>query len=122
MAIYFWDASALIKHYRRESGTEYVDRLLAEVGAEHFISRLGRVEILSTLTRLARTEEITQEDFQASYADAYEQGLLGRHLGIIAMTEAVYQTAERLFLDHGRHRRLRAPGINVFPVWRPWTF
>jgi hypothetical protein len=40
MARYFFDTSALVKHYHAEVGTDTVDRLIDEAGAELLIARL----------------------------------------------------------------------------------
>ncbi len=47
MAYHFLDSSALGKHYHAEIGTDRVDALLQEPGAQHFISRLTGVEVHS---------------------------------------------------------------------------
>jgi hypothetical protein len=40
MPRYFFDTSALVKHYHAEAGTDFVDRVIAQVDAELLIARL----------------------------------------------------------------------------------
>jgi uncharacterized protein len=47
MPRYFFDTSALVKHYHVEAGTNVVDRVVDEAGAELLIARLTLVEIIS---------------------------------------------------------------------------
>ena len=47
MARYFLDTSALVKHDHAELGTDAVDRIIGEAGAELLIARLTLVETIS---------------------------------------------------------------------------
>ena len=47
MTRYFLDTSALVKHYHTELGTDAVDRIIGEAGAELLIARLTLVETIS---------------------------------------------------------------------------
>jgi hypothetical protein len=62
MAARFFDTNAAAKHYRVELGTAKVDAFLTEVGALHFLSALGVVEVHSVFARLTRTGHITAAD------------------------------------------------------------
>ena len=44
---YFWDTSALVKHYHPELGTAKVDALLQVPGLQQVLSRLGVTETFS---------------------------------------------------------------------------
>lgn len=57
---YFFDTSALAKVYRKEIGSDLIDRLLAEPASSHIISRLAIVEMESVFALKVRTEEIDQ--------------------------------------------------------------
>jgi predicted nucleic acid-binding protein len=63
MARYFFDSSALVKRYHRESGSAQVESLLAEPGDRFFISRLALVEVHSTFARLVREKTLNEADF-----------------------------------------------------------
>jgi predicted nucleic acid-binding protein len=45
MASYFLDSSALVKYYHTEAGSTEVNRLIHELNARHYISRLIAVEV-----------------------------------------------------------------------------
>jgi len=64
MARYFFDTSALVKHYHAETGTTEIRRILAEAGAEHLIARLATVEILSGFATKVRTGVFLIPGFQ----------------------------------------------------------
>ena len=52
---YFFDSSALAKHYHVEVGTAEVDRILQLPDTRHFIARLALVEIRSVFAGKVRT-------------------------------------------------------------------
>ncbi len=56
MAIFYLDTSALVKRYRRETGTEVVDAIFSSPAPEgrFFISSLCLLELTSAVWRLAR--------------------------------------------------------------------
>ena len=49
--LYFFESSALVKRYVTEPGTAFVNRLLINRQATHFIARLTQVEISSAIVR-----------------------------------------------------------------------
>jgi predicted nucleic acid-binding protein len=61
LARYFIDTSALAKLYRRELGSDFIDRILAESGSQLFVSRLALVEMESVFALKTRTGEINQQ-------------------------------------------------------------
>ena len=63
MPRYFLDSRALIKYYHNEPGSPEVQRILAEVASEHFISRLAWTEILSGLAKKVRTGVLTVAEY-----------------------------------------------------------
>jgi hypothetical protein len=54
MADFFWDTSALVKHYHPELGTSKVDELLQTAASRHAISRLGVTETFSVFAGKVR--------------------------------------------------------------------
>ena len=55
MAAYYFDSSAMVKRYVRETGTRWVISLLKPSGGHVcFVARIALVEIVSALTRRAR--------------------------------------------------------------------
>jgi predicted nucleic acid-binding protein len=61
LASYFLDTSALAKLYHKETGSEYVDRIVKEPGSRCTISRLSIVEMESVLAIKVRTGEIDEQ-------------------------------------------------------------
>ena len=61
MALLFLDTCALAKYYRREAGSDFVERLFANAGAQRVISRLAIVEMESAFATKIRTGEIDSE-------------------------------------------------------------
>ena len=78
MTNYFLDTSALAKLYRRETGSEYMDRILHESGSRWLISRLSIVEMESVLAIKGRTGEMDQQDVEIAIlrADLSQRRLL----------------------------------------------
>jgi uncharacterized protein len=106
MAYYVLDSSALGKHYHPEIGTAYVDALLHEPGAQHFISRLTVVEIHSVFAGKVRTRVIAAADFELLRVQL--QNDIGRRLvRVMRITDVHYQEAERLLRRYGLTRGLR---------------
>ena len=63
MPLYYFDTSALVKHYHMEAGTDAVDRLIAEPGARLAIVRLTLVETVSVFALKVRTGEFDAAEF-----------------------------------------------------------
>jgi hypothetical protein len=57
---YFLDTSALAKVYRKELGSDLMDRIVAEPGSHRFISRFTILEMESVLALKFRTGEIDE--------------------------------------------------------------
>lgn len=64
MPSYFLDTSALAKLYHKETGSEYMDRVLTEPGSRCVISRLSIVEMESVLAIKVRTGDIDTRDIE----------------------------------------------------------
>jgi len=106
MANNFFDSSALGKHYHVEVGSPKVEALLLEPGVQHFISRLGAVEMLSVFAGKVRSGAIALPDFERMRRRFLTE-LTTRVLQVARMTAFYYQEAERLVRKHGPGQRLR---------------
>lgn len=62
MSDYFFDTSALVKHYRPEVGSAQVDALLSDGRSKFQISALTIVEFASTVQRLKSRSEIRPDE------------------------------------------------------------
>jgi hypothetical protein len=106
MAGYFFDTSAVAKHYHPSTGTARVDALLAEPGAVHFISRLGAVELLSVFAGKVRTGALAAADL-ALLGKRFQAEVAGGLLRPVRMLAAHFQGAERLLLRYGPAQHVR---------------
>src|ERR1700730_17154757 len=101
----FFDTSALGKHYHAEVGTAKVDRLLADPGSRHFISRLTVVEIQSVFAKKVRTGVLALADFQI-LCRRFSADMRRRTFQVVRVTSPHFLVAEQLL------RRL-APSQNL---------
>src|SRR5512135_1227197 len=65
MRHYFFDTSALVKHYHAEPGSPRVDLILREPGAVFSIARLTLTEVPSVFAKKVRMREIAEPAFVA---------------------------------------------------------
>jgi predicted nucleic acid-binding protein len=91
----FFDASALVKKYVRETDSARVRRLLRS--GEVALSRLSEVEVVSAFARLARDEAISVAQRNRAAA-AFVSDLMAWH--VIELTPDVMATARRLLMQH----------------------
>jgi uncharacterized protein len=106
MARYFFDTSALVKHYHAEAGTPVVDGIFAEAGAELLISRLAIVEVASALSLKVRTGEITSAQLGTAHK-GFHTDISLRRLAVVRILVRHFSDAERLLLFYGTSQRLR---------------
>ena len=81
MAVYFCDSSAVVKRYVQETGSVWVNNTL-DPAAEHqiYIARITGVEVISAITRRARSGDIAASDadsvlsqFRRDFAATYRK-------------------------------------------------
>ena len=107
MPKYFLDTSALAKLYRKETGSDCMDRILREPGSQSLISRLSIVEMESVFAIKVRTGEIDPRDVEIARrclrADLTQSRLL---VGPPIRTHH-YQAARTLLAKYGVAEGLR---------------
>jgi predicted nucleic acid-binding protein len=70
VAVYFWDTSAAIKRYARETGTAWVQTLAdPNQGHLHFLVRITLAEIIAAITRKEKGRTITPANAATALAD-----------------------------------------------------
>lgn len=106
MARYFLDTSALAKIYRREAGSDIVDRLFADHTSPKLISRLSVVEMASAFLLKVRTGELSAEALSL-VRRRLEADLGHRRLLVAAIAEEHFRTARTLLYKHGKNQPLR---------------
>jgi predicted nucleic acid-binding protein len=106
MPRYFFDTSALVKNYHAEAGTADVQRILAEVGSEFFVSRLATVEMLSGFAGKVRTGVFSSTDF-GILRRRFLADVRTRLLRPLRVLNIHYQMAGDLIGKHAMSRQLR---------------
>ncbi len=106
MPLYFFDTSALIKHYHAEAGTDTVDRLIGEPGAGRLIVRLTLVETVSVFALKVRTGEFDAAEFGRLRALFATHVARGRYQ-VFRLLNIHYDRARELIARHGPHRQIR---------------
>jgi predicted nucleic acid-binding protein len=106
MADYFFDSSALAKHYHAEVGSTKVEDLLAEAGARYLVSRLTVLELQSVFARTVRTRLITDADLELTRTRLLNEITQGQ-FQVIRITDFHDREAERLIRKYASTRNLR---------------
>ena len=78
---YFFDTSALVKHYHTELGSPKVDQILGDPTSDFSIARLTLVEVTSVFAKKVRTERFlkpTSTDFSCDFTPMYATALSSR--------------------------------------------
>jgi predicted nucleic acid-binding protein len=104
---YFLDTSALAKRYHQESGSEYMDRILEQLGSRSLISHLSIVELESVLAIKTKTGEIDRQALQI--ARRRFQADIARQRLLVAppVHERHFHSARRLLIRYGVPEGLR---------------
>jgi predicted nucleic acid-binding protein len=128
MAAYFFDTSALTKHYQVEAGSAKVDAILAATGADHSISRLGFVEFYSTFAKKCRIGVVSRGQFEA-IVRSFRADVRSKRFEVVRLTNAHYDFASRLIRRLGPVQNLRtldalqlAVALSLNEPGRPVTF
>ena len=104
--VYFFDASALLKRYHTELGSDVVEMAFREVTTTRIVSDIGLIELSSSFARRVRMQEISADDFQAAKAELdkdIQDGLLRvEEAGAVDKAEAA-----RLIEQYGLTQSLR---------------
>ena len=106
MASYFFDTSALAKHYHPEQGTAEVDRILNEQGSRYIVSRLLVVEIQSAFATKVRTHIITAQDLK-QLQKRFATDLNTRRFETIRMLQSHFSEAAQLLRKYAATQSLR---------------
>jgi len=105
---YFFDTSALAKVYRKELGSDLIDRIVSEPGSHRFISRFTILEMESVLALKFRTGEIDEQALLIARR-RLEADLGSRRLLVAIVSDEHFRGARQLLMNHGRTEALRGP-------------
>ena len=106
MPRYFFDTSALVKHYHAETGTEPVDRLLDEADAELLITGSTLVETISVFATKVRTGELDEGDF-GRLRGLFATHVARRRYKVFRLLNVHYVRARDLIVNYGLVRQIR---------------
>ena len=106
MPRYFFDTSAITKHYHNEVGTPRVDSLLAAPGGIFFVTRLAVVEVHSALAKKVRTGLLSRPNFE-KMARRFRGDIRRRFWSTASLRVGHFHAGERLIRKVGLTRNLR---------------
>ncbi|MBN9520128.1 type II toxin-antitoxin system VapC family toxin [bacterium] len=128
MPDYFFDTSAVAKHYHAETGTPKVDALLADASSSHTISRLSVVELHSVFAKKVRTGQLTRTAFE-NLTRRFRSDVRAKRLRVVRLTVAHFSAAVDLIRRVGLVQNLRtldalqlAVALDLNDPGRPVTF
>jgi uncharacterized protein len=105
MPHYFFDTSALVKHYHTELGSLKVGQILSEPASRISIARLPLTEVPAVFAKKVRIGEIAGADFDRLrlrfYADVRD-----RSVTPIRILNALFDSASELIARHGKTRQI----------------
>src|SRR5436190_1482408 len=97
---YFWDTSALVKHYHPELGTAKVDALLQVPGLRQVLSRLGVTETFSVFAGKVRAGLVTPAEFD-KLCRRFLADTRGKLFSVARLLVSHHKEAERLLRSYG---------------------
>ena len=106
MAHYFFDTSALIKHYHPELGSARVDALLGLPGARIDVSRLAVVEFYSALAKKVRAGPLARPEFR-TLTRRFRADVRAKTWRIVRLTVAHFDSSSDLIRRIGTTQNLR---------------
>jgi predicted nucleic acid-binding protein len=105
---YFLDTSALAKVYRKEAGSDLIDRIVAEPDSYRFISRFTILEMESVLALKFRTGEINEQSLLIARR-RLEADLGSRRFLVATVGDEHLRGARQLLINYCRTEALRGP-------------
>ena len=97
---YFFDTSALLKHYRNELGTDVVDVIFNNKNNQIFISSFSIVELFSVIEKLFRKGIIVSDEV-SRVTDKFQSDIIFRRIGIIDISHIhIFKTYNLIFDLH----------------------
>jgi hypothetical protein len=98
----------LAKVYRKELGSDLIDRILAELDSHCFISRFTILEMESVLALKFRTRDIDEQSLLIARR-RLEADLGSRRLLVATVSDEHLRRARQLLIDRARTEALRGP-------------
>ncbi len=99
---YFWDASALVKRYCSEKGTEQVNYLFQAVSLEQFIiSEITLLEVVSIFTRKKNERRISQDQYELAIIEFGKEIASSSMVGKSSFNVQPIVNTTQLLVKHG---------------------
>lgn len=99
MAVYFFDSSAIVKRYVRETGARWVSSVIdPAAGNEIYLARITGVEVVSALVRRGREGTMSERDMAAALTQ-FRKDFAGEYQAL-EMTASVMGRAMSLAEAH----------------------
>jgi predicted nucleic acid-binding protein len=106
MPVYYFDTSALVKHYHAESGTSVVDAILGNSANRVIIGRVGLTETISALTRLVRIGEVPANSLPRLLR-GLRHDIAAKRFSVIRMLQPHFASAEKIISTLGATQQIR---------------
>lgn len=107
MTAYFFDASAFVKRYHAEPGSNVVESIFDTAKGRIAVSKLGIVEASSSFARRLRTGTITRNEFM-SVCRRIDSDVISKQFRVVRVTVPHFNFAERLIRRIAPVRGLRS--------------
>jgi predicted nucleic acid-binding protein len=107
LAGYFFDSSALVKHYHPEAGTRAIDQIVNDAGNLVRVSRLTVAELTSAFAIKVRTQSISREDAEF-FLRQFKMDIATGKLEVFSIGESAFTATELLVERYAFTSRLRA--------------
>lgn len=99
MSVYFFDSSAIVKRYVKETGTGWVIGITNPAkGDGIYVARIAGVEVISAITRRGRSGDISQAAMDSARTDFRND--FAREYRILEITPALIMRAMSLAESH----------------------
>jgi predicted nucleic acid-binding protein len=105
MPRYYFDTSALVKHYHPEPGSTKVDQILGESGSDYLIARLTLTEVPSVFAKQVRIGEITDADLDRLRLRFFADVAI-RVVTPVRILNAHFESAADLIAKYGKTRQI----------------
>ncbi len=106
MPVYYFDTSALVKHYQNEKGTAVVDAILTKPANRVVLGRFGLTEVISALTRRVRVGELPASSLPA-LLKRLRQDVALKRFGIVRILQSHFASAEKIMAARGPIQQVR---------------
>jgi uncharacterized protein len=106
MPVYYFDTSALVKHYQAESGTSVVDAILGDPAKRAIVGRFGVTEVVSALAQRVRTGSLAA-NLLPMLLQRLRRDVAAKRPGAVRLLQAHFASAEKLIAALGPIQQVR---------------